>query len=329
VSEVPSFLSLIERHLAREFREPAQRPMRDLSIIAAVRAVSELTGDQTCMNAAMESLRPILRELETNGFTAAALPHWTPPWDELCALDPAASERAVLKMKDRPGEIKTAGETGVLAESLCWLSNQTNNKAHLETAQTMVRHEMTRRNFSDTPEAGFFAGSLLRAADASGDMAFFRIARDSVSSLVRNGYDPQAKRYKLWPADAGAWTPAPLAVAETCVRLWERTGDSAFKKSAWRWAEWMADALPVKGNASAGAETYGRAVYFLAHAADAFGDGEMMEFAGTAAEEAEETLWTGDYFWSRPNDEAMDSRPGGLGFLFLALIYLEGAGEPA
>lgn len=257
---------------------------------------------------------------------------------------------------------------GVLVESLAWLFAKTQDQELLDLALRIARYSYGHRgqttglvvNEPDfgrwdskvcTTEVAVWAHSLLRAAAATGEEEFARMARDAVAAYLRFGYDPTAEKYfgqlsvsdgssvvpekpgywprkhsEIWNPDQWPTHDYPMAMAEACVTLHRQTGDRLFQEGVRRWAE-IVRRSPPSERESAYAEQYGRCIAFLARAARALDDEGYATAARELADEAVQRLLENGWFQGYGGShlyEAVD----GVGYLFLALIELE-TGESA
>ena len=203
-----------------------------------------------------------------------------------------------------------------------------------------------------TTEVGLWAGSLLRAGRYSGMPEFLGMAHQAVLAYLRLGWDGEGRRYfgclnvsdgrpvlgpretVYQPGDhADLWDPLfprhdyPLAMAETCVHLYELTGEKDFEEAILRWARMIAGETPARGGRGAYAEQYGRCIHFLTSAARVLNDPSYLDQARSLAEEATTTLMAHGMFRGHPGEERCDAVDG-VGLLLLALLGLDGAGEP-
>ncbi|MCZ7644690.1 MAG: hypothetical protein M5U26_05290 [Planctomycetota bacterium] len=203
-----------------------------------------------------------------------------------------------------------------------------------------------------TTEVGLWAGSILRAGEYTGEAAFAETAGEAVRAFLHYGFDEKAGKYygKLNVADgapslgpktteyqpgdhADLWAPLfpahdyPLALGETCVRLYERTGDAVFAAAVRRLAAQMARERPARGGRGAYAEHYGRGIWFLKHAGDVLREPAFDEQARALAAEALETLFAHGMFRGHPGEERYDAVDG-VGLLLLALLYLQDGAPP-
>lgn len=211
-----------------------------------------------------------------------------------------------------------------------------------------------------TTEVGLWAGSLLRAADYSGRTELARMARDAVAAYLRHGYDAKARRYygKLKVVDGShvpsgpgdlpgrnnfyqpathsdpwnAYFPThdyPIAMAETCVALYQLTGEAIFAEAIQRWAEILRQTPPPPHTANGHgeyAELYGRDIHFLLRAADATHEDGYRRQAATLAHQATARLFTNGMFRTHAGEDRADAVDG-IGYLLLALLYLH-TGQP-
>lgn len=248
---------------------------------------------------------------------------------------------------------------GILVEALCWLAGKTGERGPVELALRVARYSFENRgrvtgllenNPTETrwdkhvctTEVGLWAGGLLRAADASGCAEFAEMADAAMRAYLRYGYDAPAGRYfgMLRVADgqpvreerttpyqpgfhAGLWNPLfpthdyPWCFAETCAALAKRTGAEEYRQAVERWVQIAAAELPAGG---AYAEHYGRCLHFLVSAG-------ATDVARQVTDEATRVLWADGMFRTHPGEDRYDAVDG-LGWLALALIYLETGREP-
>lgn len=201
--------------------------------------------------------------------------------------------------------------------------------------------------FVCTTEIGVWAQSLLRAAEHTGNAEFADMAEAAIRAWLKFGWDsgagkffgqlqvadgspviPEKKGY--WPgAHADVWNPDqwpthdyPMAVAEACVTLFERSHDEVFEQAIRRWAAVIAHATPAREGKGAYAEQYGRCIHFLARAGRVFGDEKWISQANALAEEAVGQLYEHGMFQGLPGTHLYESVDG-VGYLFLALLRLE------
>jgi hypothetical protein len=252
---------------------------------------------------------------------------------------------------------------GVLVESLAWLFAKTQDRELLDLALRIARYSYGHRgrttglviNEPDfgrwdskvcTTEVAVWANSLLRAAAATGEEEFARMAREAVAAYLRFGYDTAAEKYygqlsvadgssvvperpgywpqkysELWNPDQWPTHDYPMAMADSCASLHQQTGDPLFKEGLRRWAE-IVRRSPRSERESAYAEQYGRCIAFLARAARALEDDRYLSTARELADEAVLRLVENGWFQGYAGShlyEAVD----GVGYLFLALIELE------
>lgn len=208
--------------------------------------------------------------------------------------------------------------------------------------------------FVSTTEVGLWAGSLLRASTLSGRPEFAAMAQDGVSAYLRYGYDPARREYygqvrvddgspvlkeqavpgpeEYWPGNyADIWNanfPAhdyPMAMADTCVTLYERTKKPLYEEAIHRWAAVVA-AHPSPRTAKHGrggyAELFGRAIHFLTRAADVLQSSRYRSMARDLAADAKSILFVDGMFRGHAGEDRYDAVDG-VGYLLLALLYLE------
>ncbi len=195
-----------------------------------------------------------------------------------------------------------------------------------------------------TTEVGLWARCLLRCADLTGREEFADIAARAAAAYLRFGWDAAAGRYygKLSVADgapvlgagetpyqpddyADPWEPLfprhdyPMALAEACVDLHERTGDARFAEGVRRWTAVVADGMPARDGRGAYAEHYGRCIHFLLRAARTLDDEQVAAQARKLADEACDVLRVGEMFRTHPGEDRCDAVDG-AGVLFAALL---------
>ncbi len=214
--------------------------------------------------------------------------------------------------------------------------------------------------YASTTEVGLWAGCLLRSADYTKSEEFCEMARQAVASYLHYGYDAATGRFygQLNVADglprkpernAGAgeatiyqpgeyadlWEPLfpthnyPMSMAESCVTLYEQTGDERFKQAVVRFARFIAISTPAGDGKGAYADQYGRCIHFLARAANVVNDPTLSDQARQLASEAVSHLYSesAGMFRSHPGEDRCDAVDG-IGILFLSLLYLETGHEP-
>ena len=202
-----------------------------------------------------------------------------------------------------------------------------------------------------TTEIGVWAQSLLRAGDYASNDEFSEMARSGISAYLKYGYDSNAKKYygqvriddgkSVKPAKPGYWPREysdiwnmdqwpthdyPMPFAEACITLYEKTKQDLFREAIHRWARVVSDATPANGGKGAYAEQYGRCIHFLARAGRVLQDQALVEQARVVADEAVGILYDESMFQGYPGTHLYESVDG-VGYLFLALIYLETANE--
>jgi hypothetical protein len=213
--------------------------------------------------------------------------------------------------------------------------------------------------YVSTTEVGLWAGSLLRAAELSGRQEFARMAGDGVSAYLRYGFDTKAKEYygqvrvndggailkqqptpgpeEYWPGNyADIWNanfPAhdyPMAMADTCVSLYQRFREPQYEEAIHRWAGVVA-AHPAPRTAKDGrggyAELFGRAIHFLTRASAALKQPRYRTMAHQLADDARTILYSDGMFRGHAGEDRYDAVDG-VGYLLLALIQLESGEQP-
>jgi len=225
----------------------------------------------------------------------------------------------------------------------------------LENNPTVSRWD----KFAATTEVGVWAGSLLRAQDYTGVEEFGRMARQAVLAYLKYGWDEKAGRYlgQLKVADGvsafaaenkrlpetnapglyadpwNAYFPThdyPMALAETCVTLYDRTKEREFLQAIERWAGVLKEEkLPAQTRDGHGgyAELFGRGIHFLCRAAEATGDRAYRKQAHELARLAMDSLFAEGMFRSHTGEDRYDALDG-VGYLLLALIRLQTGKAP-
>jgi hypothetical protein len=199
---------------------------------------------------------------------------------------------------------------------------------------------------------GLWAGCLLRAAELAGEPAWTDMAKRAMDAWLRFAWDERSQRYfgRLNVADGAPilgpaqtlyepgdycdlWRPLfpahdyPMPLAEACLTLYRVTGDEAYALACRRWVGVIERSLPARGGAGGYAEHYGRCLHFALGCADALGDATFTALARRLADEARRYLWAGEMFRSHPGEDRYDAVDG-LGFLMLALLWLQTGREP-
>lgn len=209
--------------------------------------------------------------------------------------------------------------------------------------------------FASTTEVGLWAGSLLRASNRTGEPEFAEIADAAMRPWLRFGFDKTNKKYygRLAvasgrpepPEEPRGWKPPqyaeifdiherpthnyPMPMAETCLSLYETTGDALYLEAVERWASQVESSLPANDGHGAYAEDYGRAIHFLNRAALALDNDGYKRIAQKVASEAITKLYIPESgaFRSHPGENRCDAIDG-PGILMLALLYLQTNQEP-
>jgi hypothetical protein len=265
--------------------------------------------------------------------------------ESLAWLDKQIHEPTLLDLADRIAAFTFAhrnGQTGLI-----------------ENNPTVQRWD----KFACTTEVGLWAGSLLRAADhvdsAERAQRWRQMADAAMSAYLRYGYDPQANGYYgalnvadgsplLGALDTGStarhaehrpgdhadlWRPLfpahdyPMPFAETCLRLWEITGELHHRLACERWCSIIGRSLPARGGQGAYAEHYGRVIHFLWRCGKVLSMPAAAALAQRVADEAIAVLWDGSMFRSHPGEHRYDAVDG-VGYLALALLALSADADP-
>jgi len=206
-----------------------------------------------------------------------------------------------------------------------------------------------------TTEVGLWAGSLLRASAYSGVSQFQRMARDAVAAYLDYGWDAETGQYygrlnvndgtpqcdqhradKITRYQPDTFTDIwnalfpshdyPLALAESCVTLYERTSQSEFITAVQRWAAIIEARMYESRPAVCYAEQFGRAIHFLLRAADVLDENRYRIQAVELADIAIDQLYAGRMFRGHSGEDRYEAVDG-VGYLLLALLYLE-TGRP-
>jgi hypothetical protein len=126
------------------------------------------------------------------------------------------------------------------------------------------------------------------------------------------------------------WHDYPMVFAETCVELYRRTKAPQYKEAVERWVgvvkKHPAPTTALDGR-GAYAELFGRAIQFLTNAGATFNRPEYTAEARKLADASIDTLFAHGMFRSHASEERYDSVDG-VGYLLLALIYLETGKKP-
>ena len=122
----------------------------------------------------------------------------------------------------------------------------------------------------------------------------------------------------------------PMAFAETCVELYRRTKAPQYREAVDRWAG-VVKRHPAPTTARDGkgayAEMFGRAIQFLTDAGQTLNNPQYTAQARKLADAAIDTLFAYGMFRSHASEDRYDSVDG-VGYLLLALIYLETGKKP-
>ena len=122
----------------------------------------------------------------------------------------------------------------------------------------------------------------------------------------------------------------PMVFAETCVELYRRTKSPQYKEAVDRWVgvvkEHPAPTTAQDGH-GAYAELFGRAIQFLTDAGQTFNNPQYTAQARKLADASISTLFAYDMFRSHASEDRYDSVDG-VGYLLLALIYLQTGKKP-
>jgi len=308
-----------------------------------------------------------------------------PAWEAFWRVSPEATERCIRvigewhvadaqtgcfnRHADRRVSCAFLESGGILSESLAWLAARVGDPSLTELALQVARYSFENRGATTgllennptetrwdkhvcTTEVGLWAGSLLRAADATGHAEFIDMADAAMRAYLRYGFDDETKQYygRLRVVDgapvlepkatryepdpySSLWEPLfpthdyPFCFAEACLQLWKRTADEVYREAVLHWAGIIVAQLPANNGNGAYAEHYGRCIHFLWSAATDLGDDRLLQLARAAAREATEVLFENEMFRTHPGEHRYDAVDG-AGFLMLALIALQTGKEP-
>lgn len=207
------------------------------------------------------------------------------------------------------------------------------------------------KSYIATTEVGLWAGSLLRAAAHSGLNQFQTMAHDAVLAYLDYAWDADSQQFfgRLNVSDGTPFQPElegqkmsiympgthtdiwnalfpshdyPLALAETCVALYQRSPLAEFETAIQRFAN-LISARSYEGRPRVCyAESFGRAIHFLLRAADVLDENRYRVQAVELADIAVETLFAGRMFRGHTGEDRCDAVDG-VGYLLLALLELE------
>jgi hypothetical protein len=236
-------------------------------------------------------------------------------------------------------------------------------KRDAKTALVPVNSTVTRWDrYCASTEVGLWGGSLLRATTRFGGQADWqKEVALAIDAYLERGYDEQKKAYygklviedgtpvigeRRWPGDSDLsdthrpddysdiWRPLfpahdyPMSLAECSLDLYKRTRKDRYRTACDRWKTIIEASLPARQGKGAYAEHYGRCIHFLLGGADAFSDPAYAKLARRVANEALATLFDEGMFRSHPGEHRYDAVDG-VGFLLLALLWLETGRPPA
>jgi hypothetical protein len=122
----------------------------------------------------------------------------------------------------------------------------------------------------------------------------------------------------------------PMACAETCLDFYRRTKAARYREAVERWAAVVKNSpapKTAKDGRGAYAELFGRAIHFLTGAGAILNNPQYTALAHKLAGEAIGTLYAHGMFRSHAGEDRFDSVDG-VGYLLLALIYLETGKKP-
>lgn len=204
-----------------------------------------------------------------------------------------------------------------------------------------------------TTEIGVWANSLLKVSAYTSNAEFAKMARSAISSYLKYGYDSSAKAYygqlrvsdgtpvrpnekgywpgfysNIWNTDQWPHHDYPIALAEACISLYEMSREEVFIQGIHQWYDVIEKSTPANDGKGAYAESYGRCIHFLVRGGRTLKNEKFISHARTLAAEAIQMLYdqAGKMFQGYPGSNLYESVDG-VGYLFLALIYLESGGE--
>lgn len=122
----------------------------------------------------------------------------------------------------------------------------------------------------------------------------------------------------------------PMVFAETCVDLYRRTRAPRYGEAVDRWVGVVKQhpaPKTAKNGHGAYAELFGRAIQFLTDAGATLANPKYTALARKLADSAIDTLFAYGMFRSHASEDRYDAVDG-VGFLLLALIYLETGKKP-
>jgi len=141
--------------------------------------------------------------------------------------------------------------------------------------------------------------------------------------------DFPAYHSEMWNA-LFPWHDYPMVFAETCVDLYRRTKAPHYREAVDRWVG-VVKQHPAPTTALDGlgayAELFGRAIQFLTDAGATFDNPEYTAQARKLADASIDTLFAHGMFRSHASEDRCDAVDG-VGYLLLALIYLETGKKP-
>ncbi len=242
-------------------------------------------------------------------------------------------------------------EDPTLLETALKIANYSDRHRGPETGLVVNNPDVTRWDSRVcTTEVGVWANSLLRAARYAERPALRDMADRAVRAYLRYGYDAGTGRYygQLRIADGAPVTPEqkgywprkyadpwnadqwpthdyPMALADACVTLFETTGDAVFREGIERWVG-VVRTCPAPEGRGAYAESYGRAIHFLAHAGRVLKDEACLDLARRLGREACDRLLENGLFQGYPGAHVCTAVDG-VGYLCLALLEVE-SGKP-
>jgi hypothetical protein len=203
-----------------------------------------------------------------------------------------------------------------------------------------------------TSEVGLWAQCLLRAGQYTANDEFIQMARSATQAYLAHAYDRQTGQYfgqvsistgqsvvsdtpGYWPRQyANPWNTDqwpqhdyPMALAEASLSLHALTGEQQYHDAVCRMARLALEGRPAQTGSWAYAESYGRCIHFLTRAGLQLHEQPFIAGAARLADEALRVLGANGMVQGYPGAQVYEAVDG-VGYLFLALMYLETRTEP-
>ena len=219
------------------------------------------------------------------------------------------------------------------------------NAADASTGLLPVSPRKLRWDFrTATSETGLWAGCALRCHALTGRKVFQDMAAEAMRSWLDHAWDAEAEMFlgrldiatgaadrtpRSTPYQPGEfcdpWEPLfpahdyPVQAAESCLRLFLMTGESAFRDGAERWLKHFVKTLPARGGKGGYAEHYGRMLHWLSCVEAAGWKAAVDLREKLYAEIARHLLFHDRLLRSHPGEDRCDAVDG-MGFLLWALL---------